>query len=211
MKLTKTDIENLQQRYRATLINSLSGVRQQVLVGTKSKDGLTNLAIFNSILHIGAHPAMYGLLFRPDTVRRDTLTNILETNSYTINYPKSSDYKKAHQTSAKYDHDVSEFGATGFTETYRSGIYAPFADEAPVKIGMTFAQRVDIPLNGTMMIIGSIETIEFDEKLLSDDGYVALDKADILAGCGLDSYFSVQPIGRLSYAKPDRDPQPLTT
>jgi len=209
MKLTKTEIENLQQRYRATLINSLSGVRQQVLVGTKSKEGFTNLAIFNSILHIGAHPAMYGLLFRPDTVRRDTLNNILETKSYTICYPKAADYKKAHQTSAKYDHNVSEFGATGFTETYRDGIYAPFVSEAPVKIGMAFEQRVDIPLNGTIMIIGSIQTVEFEDALLSSDGYVALDKADILTGCGLDSYFSIQPIGRLSYAKPERDPQPL--
>jgi len=65
MRLDQNDIRNLDRRYRATLINSLAGVRPAVLVGTRSNDGRSNLAIFNSIVHIGADPALYGLLFRP--------------------------------------------------------------------------------------------------------------------------------------------------
>ena len=50
MILKKDDIEQLEKRYRTSFINSLAGFRQAVLVGTKSKDGQTNLAIFNSLI-----------------------------------------------------------------------------------------------------------------------------------------------------------------
>jgi flavin reductase (DIM6/NTAB) family NADH-FMN oxidoreductase RutF len=60
MILTKENIEQLEQRYRTAFINSLAGFRQAVLVGTKSKDGNSNLAIFNSLMHLGAQPALYG-------------------------------------------------------------------------------------------------------------------------------------------------------
>ena len=69
-------------RYRATLINSLAGVKQAFLIGSKSSSGHSNLAIFNSLIHIGANPPLWGFLCRPDTVKRDTLQNILETGEY---------------------------------------------------------------------------------------------------------------------------------
>ena len=43
----------LELRHRAAFINSLGGFKSVVLVGTKNKDGQTNLAIFNSLFHIG--------------------------------------------------------------------------------------------------------------------------------------------------------------
>ena len=84
------EIEQLEQRYRTSFINSLAGFRQAVLVGTKSVTGNTNLAIFNSLIHLGANPALFGLISRPDAVQRDTLQNILDTKEYTLNFVKSS-------------------------------------------------------------------------------------------------------------------------
>ena len=206
MTLTQEDLTNLEQRYRATFINSLAGFRQAVLIGTKSPTGQTNLAIFNSLLHIGSNPALYGFICRPDTVQRDTLTNILATRQYTLNYVTTSDFEKAHQTSARYSTDVSEFGAVGFTEHYLDGIWPPFVNEAPVKVAMAFEEKIDITINGTLLIIGRIQHIELDESLLSPDGFVALDKAEVLACAGLDAYYSPRFLGRLSYAKPDKVP-----
>ena len=97
MIIDKNKIEQLEQRYRTTLINSLAGFRQAVLVGTQSSEGHHNLAIFNSLIHLGAHPALYGLINRPDSVQRDTLQNIISTKSYTLNYVKAEAYEKAHQ------------------------------------------------------------------------------------------------------------------
>lgn len=201
MIFKKEDIEQLEQRKRATFVNSLAGYKQAVLVGTKSADGISNLAIFNSLLHLGANPAMYGLLNRPDSVQRDTLQNILATKEYTLNYVQAKDFTKAHQTSARYDKDVSEFEKVGFTELYQPNFIAPFVQEAVVKIAMKMEDILDIPQNGTKLIIGSIMQVELDNSLVKEDGYVALSDADILLCQGLDAYFEAKPIGRLPYAK----------
>jgi flavin reductase (DIM6/NTAB) family NADH-FMN oxidoreductase RutF len=209
MLFTQENIKSLEQRYRATFINSLAGYKQAVLVGTISADGHSNLAIFNSLLHIGANPALYGLLFRPDTVKRDTLTNILDTEVYTLNYVRTTDFEKAHQTSAKYEAAVSEFAAVGFSEQYAENFKAPFVQEAVVKIGMHLEDKIDIRINGTILLIGSLQRIEIAEKLVHSDGFVALEKAGILACSGLDAYYSTQLLGRLSYARPDKRPSSM--
>lgn len=206
---TPTSLNDLEQRYRVTLINSLAGFRQAVLIGTKSPEGQTNLAVFNSLIHIGSNPALYGFICRPDTVQRDTLTNILATNEFTLNYVRTSDFEKAHQTSARYETGVSEFAAVGFTEHYSEASGAPFVREAVVKIAMTFADKITIPLNGTLLIIGRIQQIEVDDSVVGNDGFVDLERADVLACSGLDAYYSTQLLGRLTYAKPDKWPTVL--
>lgn len=203
MILIKKDIERLEDRYRRTFINSLAGFRQVVLIGTKSKEGKSNLAIFNSLIHLGANPALFGFITRPDTAQRDTLTNILETRKYTLNYISKEYLVAAHQTSARYDSNVSEFDAVGFEEAYLENFYAPFVAQAPIKIAMNFEEKVDIKLNGTALIVGSIETIQLDEQLVEVDGYINLDSKNIIVSCGLDAYFKTERIARLSYAKPD--------
>jgi flavin reductase (DIM6/NTAB) family NADH-FMN oxidoreductase RutF len=201
--LKKEDIEQLEKRYRTAFINSLAGFRQAVLVGTKSKDGQTNLAIFNSLIHLGAHPAIYGLLNRPDSVQRDTLQNILETKEYTLNFIGAAQYEKAHQTSARYEKGISEFEQVDFEESYHADCFAPFVKDAVVKIAMRFEETIPIKMNGTILIIGSIMQVDIeDDSLVGTDGYVALSDADILISQGLDAYFVSKPVGRLPYAKP---------
>jgi flavin reductase (DIM6/NTAB) family NADH-FMN oxidoreductase RutF len=170
------------------------------LIGTKSIEGKSNLAIFNSLIHIGANPALYGILFRPSTVPRHTLQNIIDTNSYTINFVSSIFSKKAHQTSAKYLD--SEFSAVGFEEQYVEGCFAPFVKESVIKVEMSFVQKVDIILNGTSLVIGSIERILLEEELLGKDGFVDHHHNATLIACGLDAYYDANFIGRYEYAKP---------
>ena len=189
MILNNNDIEALEQNFRRAFVNSLAGFRQVVLVGTKSAAGNTNLAIFNPLIHLGANPALFGLITRPDNVQRDTYQNILETKEYTLNYIESAPYKKAHQTSARYEKDVSEFEQVGFNESYHANSKAPFVQEAIVKIAMKFEDSIPIPLNGTLLIIGSITQVEINDNLVGEDGYVALSEADILISQGLDAYF----------------------
>jgi len=209
MIINQSDISAMEQRYRSTFINSLAGIKQVVLVGTRSVDRQSNLAIFNSLIHIGANPALYGILFRPDTVRRDTLRNILETGQYTLNYIQSCDFEKAHQTSAKYESNISEFRETGFTGQYSEPFIAPFVKEAVVKIGMKFEERIDLKINGTILVIGSIQHIDINENIVGKDGFVALAGGNLLACSGLDAYYSVNFLGRLSYAKPEKWPEKL--
>jgi flavin reductase (DIM6/NTAB) family NADH-FMN oxidoreductase RutF len=202
MILTKLEIEQLERGVRTTFINSLAGFRQAVLVGTKSDEGKTNLAIFNSLIHLGASPSLFGLISRPDTVQRDTLQNILDTKEYTLNYIRSNQFEKAHQTSARYEKHVSEFDKVGFKEFYHANCIAPFVEDAVVKIAMKLEQTIPIILNGTVLIIGGVMQVEMDDEWLGKDGFVSLSDADVLLSQGLDAYFTSNAIGRLPYAKP---------
>lgn len=202
MIIHNNDISQFEKRYRTAFINSLAGFRQAVLVGTRSVDGFANLAIFNSLIHLGANPALFGLMSRPDTVQRDTLQNILDTKAYTLNYIQSAQYKKAHQTSARYDRGVSEFEQVDFRESYHASFHAPFVEDAVVKIAMKFEESIPIQLNGTVLVIGSVQHVEVDAAIVGSDGFVDLSAADVLISQGLDAYFVSKEIGRLAYAKP---------
>ena len=204
------DIQAFEQRYRAMFINSLGGFKSLSLVGTRNGKGQSNLAIFNSFFHVGANPPLFGFIVRPDSVERHTLNNILETKIFTVNHVQEEFYKAAHQTSARYAGDISEFVATGLTEENMPGYYAPFVAESHVKIGATFRQKIDIQQNGTIMVLAEIMYVSIPADALMPDGYVDLEKAGTITCAGLDSYHRTERISRLTYAKPDKLPESLS-
>ena len=202
MVILQKEFKELEKLYRTAFINSLAGFRQAVLVGTRSVGGKTNLAIFNSLIHLGADPALFGLMSRPSTVQRDTLQNILDTKAYTLNYVSGDVYQKAHQTSARYEKGISEFERVGFTELYDANFTAQFVEEAVVKIAMKMEETIPIQLNGTILIIGSIQKVMVADQLVGNDGFINLSDAEVLVSQGLDAYFITKELGRLPYAKP---------
>ena len=74
---------------------------------------------------------------------------------------------------------------------------------------MKFEEKVDISINETILVIGSISFIDIDKKLVSPDGFVHLEQANILSCSGLDAYYESRLINRLSYAKTDKWPNKL--
>lgn len=200
--LTYLEIMEMEQRKRAQLINSISGFRSTVLIGSKDIAGQTNLAIFSSIVHIGSNPPLLSFIMRPDSVERHTLTNIMDTGYYTINHIHNNIYEQAHQTSARYPKSVSEFDATGLTPEYKNEFVAPFVKESHIQIGMEFKERVTIEINQTSMVIGEIKAVYFPTNCLELDGFINLEKAGTITSAGLDSYHATQLLQRLEYAKP---------
>jgi hypothetical protein len=69
---------------------------------------------------------------------------------------------------------------------------------------MEFVERIDIPLNGTTLILGKVVLVQVEESALAADGSVDLVGLETVASTALDTYFGIYPLGRLSYAKPDR-------
>lgn len=204
-----SDLAGMEQRYRAACINSLGGFKSIQLVGSKSKDGQSNLAIFNSIVHLGANPPLIGMIVRPDSVERHTYENILATGFYTLNHIHEEMYVRAHQTSARYPRNESEFIQCGLNEEYKDGFYAPYVQESKVQIGVALRDKIHIPLNKTILVVGEIVSVYLPESALQADGFIDLEKAGTLAGSGLDSYHRTSVLNRLSYAKPGSDPSPL--
>ena len=200
LNINKEVILESEKLFRTKLINSLAGIRQVALIGTKSKNGQENVAIFNSLIHLGAHPPLFGFISRPDSVERDTLENIKITGSYTLNYIDKKWIKEAHQTSARYLKEQSEFEATGLTPQYLDDCFAPFVQEAEIKIEMKFQEIVDIEINNTKMIIGSLERIHIPKDRVAEDGLVK--PYDLLLSGGLDAYYTSEFLEQMPYAKP---------
>ena len=200
--LDLVQLMEMEQRKRAQFINSISGFRSVALIGTTDTNGQTNLAIFSSIVHIGSNPPLLSFIMRPDSVERHTLTNIMETGFYTINHINADMYEKAHQTSARYPKNVSEFDAAQLTPSYKNDFVAPFVAESQIQIGMEFKERLEIRINQTSMIIGEIKFVHYPDNCLLDDGFIDIEKAGTITSAGLDSYHTTQVLKRLEYAKP---------
>lgn len=203
--LEAADIKLLEKQVRVHLINSLGGFKSVALVGTKSESGNLNLAIFSSVFHLGANPPLVALIFRPSPPERDTLRNIIGTGFYTLNHINEAIYQKAHQTSARYDSEVSEFEAVGLTPEFKNDFQAPFVKESVIQLGMALKEKVDITINNTTMIIGEIVQIYVPEDCLFEDGFIDIEKANTITCSGLDSYHKTIRLDRLSYAKPDKE------
>ena len=207
MLISKENINKLDKLYLTNFVNLLSGFKSANLIGTISKEGKTNLAIFSSVIHVGANPPLMGLLMRPVSVERHTYTNIKETGYLTINHINEEIYKKAHQTSARYDKNVSEFDACKLTPQFTEAIKAPYVKESEIKIGLKFVEEQEIKSNGTIFMVGEITEAIIPDDALMKDGYVDIEKAGTIAISGLDGYHETKKITRLSYAKPGVEPK----
>lgn len=196
------DINSLEHLYKINLINSCAGYKSANLIGTKSTDDKTNLAIFSSVIHLGSSPPLLGFILRPTTVPRNTYENIMETGYFTINHIYEKILKDAHHTSAKYDRNISEFDVTGLETDYKDNFFAPFVKNSPLQLAMKYIEEYNIISNGTKLVIGEIQGLYIKKELLEDDGFINLSKGAIAAINGLNGYSIPNLKERFEYQRP---------
>lgn len=210
-RFNHTAIKNLPRRYRTQLINSLSGFKSVNLVGTVNRSGQENLSIVSSVVHLGANPALMGFIMRPVTVRRDTYQNIQELGYFTFNHILADFYEAAHQTSAKYDAEVSEFAAVGLHPLYKDDFPAPYVKESPIQIGLKYTESLNIESNGTILVVGEVQELYYPAACLMEDGYLDIEAAGTITCSGLDTYHTTQRLSSLAYAQPGELPKEKVT
>ncbi|WP_299117340.1 flavin reductase family protein [uncultured Winogradskyella sp.] len=198
------DINEMHHLYRINLINSCSGYKSANLIGTKDKDGNSNVAVFSSVTHIGSNPPMFGFFTRPTTVMRHTYDNIKNTGEFTLNHIHQDIIEDAHHTSAKYDKSISEFDVTKLEEEYKDNFDAPFVKGCPLQIAMTFVEEYHIKTNSTILVIGKIEKLYVADNLMEKDGFVDLSKGKTATINGLDGYAIPTLKTRLGYQRPKK-------
>ena len=199
---TQQEINAMHHLYRINLINSCSGYKSANLIGSISKTGISNVAVFSSITHIGSDPSMLGFFLRPTTVIRDTYNNIKETEHFTINHIHEAILNDAHHTSAKYESNISEFDMTALEEDYKHGFMAPFVKDSPVQMAMNYVEEYPIKSNNTILLIGEIKHLYVQDHLLQKDGFINLSEGKIAAINGLDGYTIPSLKIRLDYQRP---------
>jgi len=202
MKSFSVEQIKLMDRFTRThFINTLSGFKSVSLIGTINKLGQTNLAIFSNLVHIGADPALIGFVNRPMEAAPHTLANIQATEFYTVNHVHQDIYAKAHQTSAKYPEHISEFEAVGLAPLFRPGISAPFVEESKVQYVLKLEEVIPIKLNGTFLVVGSLQQVFIPAEIMDEDGYLSIEKANSLCSLGINGYYETKLLEKLPYAK----------
>jgi flavin reductase (DIM6/NTAB) family NADH-FMN oxidoreductase RutF len=196
------DITKLDHIFKINLINSCSGYKSANLIGSISKDGIENVAVFSSVTHIGSSPAILGFFLRPTTVPRNTYANLKTTGYYTINHIHKAITADAHHTSAKYDNSISEFDVTQLKSEYKTGCLAPFVKGAPIQLAMEYIEEYDIKANGTILILGKIIGLHVDDSFIEEDGFINLAKAQVATINGLDGYAVPKSKTRYGYQRP---------
>jgi len=174
------DLEAFERFYKVNFITKLCGINSANLIGTSDENGISNLAIFNSVTHIGANPPFMGF----------------------INQVNNSFFKKAHQTSAKYEKGISEFNTCKLTEQFVDDFPIPFVQESLVKIGLSFEEEHLIKCNQNILIVGKIQKVIISENLIDKDGSILLEKANATGVAGLNTYFEINQIGKMKFARP---------
>ncbi|MBL7815616.1 MAG: flavin reductase [Saprospiraceae bacterium] len=207
--LSHHDIHKMERIARLTLINSLTGFKSGNLIGTQNQNGVTNLAIFSSAVHLGSEPPLIGIVTRPivpdGKTSRHTYDNIKNTGFFTLNHINLAMIEKAHQTSASYPDGISEFEAVGLTPQYLGLKNVPYVLESSIKMGLEYVEEYVIKANQTIMIIGKVLELILPENCLDERGNVDLNLAQTVAVSGLDTYHSTQKVLRLPYARAKKD------
>ena len=200
----REDIDNLEKIFKINLINSCSGFKSANLLGSISKEGVSNVAVFSSVIHLGSNPPTLGFILRPTTVPRDTYKNIKESGVFTINHIYEEIIEEAHHTSAKYPENVSEFDVTNLEEEFKGDFKAPFVMGSPVQMSMKFIEEIPVPSNNVMLIVAQIEELYIQDALLQKDGLINLSIGKVAAINGLDTYAIPTFKKQLSYQRPKK-------
>jgi flavin reductase (DIM6/NTAB) family NADH-FMN oxidoreductase RutF len=197
------DLSEMGRVQRLNLINSCTGYKSANLIATQSLEGINNVAIFSSVTHLGSDPALIGLIVRPTTVPRDSYKNIKETGYFTVNHVTESMIADAHHTSANYESNISEFDKTNLQEEYKENIKTPFTQGSPVQLYCKYVSEYYIKENDTIHVIASIEKLFYNKELAHEDGWLQIDKGNVVALNGLDAYCLPKLIDRFQYARKD--------
>ena len=198
------EIQGWERFFRANFVNSLSGFKPVSLIGTRDSNKIDNLGVFSNIVHIGADPACIGFINRPKEAAPHTLANIESSGFYTVNHMHSDWLAKAHQASAKYPAEVSEFEAVGLTPVFKENFPAPFVGESHVQYALELSEIIPLKINNSFFVIGKLLHAFVEESYVSKEGLIDLSKASSLVSLGIDAYYLPSPVKRYAYAKYDR-------
>ena len=160
-------------------------------IGTRSADGVNNLAPYSFFNGVAASPPT--VMFAPTgqpSARKDTLTNVRDTGVFTVNIVNYDLGPAMNKTSGSHAADVDEFEVAGLTVREAEAIDAPSVAEAPATFECKVVKIVDIgdaPM-GSSVVFGEVLAFNVADRLL--DG-TRVDQIELDAiGRHVGSYYS---------------------
>ena len=194
-------IEGWDSVYRRTLMNAVAGPRSLFLMGTSHPNGTPNLGLFFNLVHVGANPPLLGILFRPLTVPRHSYSNLIRNNECTLNLVSESMVPQAHQSSASFAEEISEFDAVGLKPEFHGGYLSPTVAESPLQLGLRPIEEHTIQANATILVVLKLEWMRLNKEFVSAEGFLRLEQMQAAVSNGLDGYAGLARSQRFAYAK----------
>ncbi len=161
-------------------------------VSTTSPKGIHNLAPYSFFNGVSANPP--SVCFSPvntrDGNKKDTVINIEYNRQFVVNVVPDRLAVAMNQTSFEYDHDESEFTATGLTPVDSVRVIPPRLGESPIQMECELIQIVNIgdgPL-APHLIIGKILIVHVDDRILDERGQISSEKLDLVGRMGGSEY-----------------------
>ena len=167
------------------LMVSLIIPRPIAWTGTRSADGVPNLAPFSYFMGVTNRPPSLAISVArgPRNALKDTARNILETQEFTVSIVSRPRVEAMNATSEALPPEVSEFEVAGLTPLPGERVQAPRPAEARASMECRLWQSLD--LGSTHLFVGEILLFHVDDALFGADGALdarALDPVSRLGG-----------------------------
>ena len=156
--------------------------------GTRSRDGINNLAPFSFYNAFSSNPPIVGFSCIPrlDGRNKDTLQNVIDTECFTLSCVSRFLAEAMSRSAALMEPGEDEFPYAQVTPVQATSIDAPYVGEALVVFECRLNQIVsfgDLPGSGNL-VLGEITHIHLDDEIALGNGRLDFEKLD--------------PIGRLA-------------
>ena len=156
--------------------------------GTRSKDGVNNLAPFSFYNAFSSNPPIVGFSCIPKTdgSNKDSLQNVKDTECFTLSCVSHNLVKAMSKSAALLDPEEDEFTYAEITPAEAHSIPVPYVKEALIIFECKLNQIVsfgDLPGSGNL-ILGHITHIHVDDSIAQENGRIDFEKLD--------------PVGRLA-------------
>jgi len=155
--------------------------------GTRSKDGINNLAPFSFYNVFSSTPPIVGFSPSPrlDGLNKDTLQNVIDGKCFTLSCVSYQLVKQMSKTSAPLGPNENEFEYADLEMAEAKNINAPYVKAALLVFECELQQIIKFgdQAGSGNLILGEIKYVNIDDSIYKD-GYVDFEKLD--------------PVGRLA-------------
>ncbi|MFR0823350.1 MAG: flavin reductase family protein [Clostridia bacterium] len=154
-------LEILHQIEKVVYITQPSPV---VLVSTRSKEGIDNVAPFGMFMNCSSKPPMIALGINN---KSDTYKNIVDTKEFVVSIPNESIVDKLYKAGGKIPSGQSEFDLVGLTPYISNHIKANRIKECSINIDCILENNIETGNHN--LIVGKVIGADIEEKLYDVD------------------------------------------
>lgn len=177
--------------------------------GTRSADGVDNLAPFSYFMGVSSAPPAIAIsvVRQPDGSLKDTARNILDTGVFTVSLPALEQGPEMVGSASRLPPDVSELEALGIPAVDGAVVAAPRPADAPFAMECRLQQTLEV--GHATLIIGEVVCFHVADAVRAEgrDGNPVVDGEGMRAigRLGGPNYVAVDTVVRIS-PKPAADP-----